>query len=617
MIVTSAPSAYAGSSLAKGNSNQDADTIFENGAVYTVDKDRSWAEAVAVKDGKILYVGDNEGVEAFKGTDTKVIDLKGKMLTPGFTDGHNHAYLMAESLFWLDLTYSDEDPQEAIEDYLKKNPDLEQLRGVGGPISRNSSARGLTPREYLDEVVSDIPAAFISNGHHALYVNSKALEIAGIDKDTPDPPGGVIGRDPETGEPTGVLQEFGAQNLVINALPQSDFTVEQYKEALLEWQKMANEFGITSAFVPIHYTTERLLQAFEGLDNEGKLTVRFDLGLWADENRGTEQVEEFIEMRDKYQGDLFKINTIKIFADGAGKMVWDQEVLEETVAALDKEGFRVYTHAIGNANFSPTSNVLDAYEHAAEVNGKRDSRHAITHVFWVKEEDVSRFRDLEAIPVPQPPWFRGAERENQHRMNSYFEAGIPVASSSDFPSSGDYIREMYPLTGIEVGITRPGTEKASLDDMIDSYTINGANLIFQEDERGSIEVGKKADLVVIENNLFKIPVTEISKTKVLMTYFEGQEVFRHPSLINASFIKTVVGELEEAGEITNHGAARSLQVHLESVYHFENREQAEKVIKHMQGFNILLDNHKKNGLMSERAYNTLKNYADSLNKNWQ
>lgn len=541
----------------KVTSNQTADLIFKNGEVYTVDKDRSWGKAVAVKNGKILYVGDNKGVAAFKGNDTRVIDLKGKMVMPGFTDSHNHAYLMAESLFWLSLNpYSTvEKRQQAIKDYLKEHPNIKQLRGVGwDDIKRDSKSRGLAPKELLDQVVPDIPAVFISNGHHSILVNSKALEIAGIDKNTPDPQGGTIERDPKTGEPTGILNEFSAENLVINVLPQPDFTVKQYKKTLLTWQKTAAEDGVTSVFVPVHYPTESLLKAFEELDNAGKLTVRYDLGLWADENKGTKQIGGLKELRDKYQGKSYKIDTIKIFADGVGenKLVWDQNVLEKTVAALDKEGFRVYIHAIGNQGFYPSHNALDAFEYAAKLNGKRDSRHVITHLDWVKEDDVARFKDLGAIPVPQPSWFgkdwytnvRGEGLKELNHMGSYFEAGIPVASSSDFPSTDTFKRDMYPLTGLEVGITRLDPdkttedglnkvvwpkEKASLEDMITSYTINGAHLIFQEDERGSIEAGKKADLIVLDKNLFQIPVTSIGEAKVLMTFFEGKEVFRHPN----------------------------------------------------------------------------------------
>ncbi len=356
----------------KKKSNQAADLIFKNGVVYTVDEAQSEGEAVAVRDGEILYVGDDQGVTAFKGSDTRVIDLKGKMVLPGFIDSHNHAYLMAESLFWLSLNpYSTvEERHLAIKDYLKKHPDMKQLRGVGwDEIKRDSESRGLAPRELLDQAIPDIPAVFISNGHHSILVNSKALEMAGIDKNTPDPEGGTIERDPKTGEPTGILHEFSAQNLVINALPQPDFTVSEYEETILTWQKVAAEDGITSVFVPVHYPTENLLKAFKSLDHAGKLTARYDLGLWADETKGTEQIGRLKELRDKYQGKSYKVDSIKIFTDGVGehKLVWDQEVLEKTVAALDKEGFRVYIHAIGDQGFYPSHNALDAFEYAFKV----------------------------------------------------------------------------------------------------------------------------------------------------------------------------------------------------------------------------------------------------------
>ncbi|MEU6041223.1 amidohydrolase [Actinomadura sp. NPDC047616] len=538
-------------------STRAADMVLRNGQIYTVDKRRSWAQAVAVKNGKIVYVGSNRGAAAFTGSKTKVIDLRGKMMTPGFVDGHNHAYLMAESLFWLSLNPHDTvaKRQDAIRKWRAQNPDAKQLRGVGwDSAASDAKAAGVMPRELLDAVVPDIPVVIISNGHHSLLVNSKALELAGITKDTKNPPGGIIERDEKTGEPNGIVHEFSAQNLIINALPQPDFTVDQYRQTIEKWQQTAAADGITSTFVPVHYPTVNLLKAFEAMDDAGELTVRFDLGLWADENRGTEQVDDLVALRAQYQGERYKIDTIKIFADGvgAGQLVWDQRVLEQTVAALDKEGFRVYVHAIGNPEFYPSSNALDAFEYAAKKNGKRDSRHVVTHADWVKQDDVKRLQRLGVIPVPQPPWFGKDwyddvprnKLNNLNRFKSYLTAGIPVVSSSDFPSSDTFEQDMYPLTGIEVGMTRldPTTtreedldqaawpkERATLPEMITSYTINGAHMIFAENERGSIEVGKKADLVVIEQNLFATPVTQISEKKVVLTLFEGKETYRGPS----------------------------------------------------------------------------------------
>ena len=530
-----------------------AGLILKNGAIYTVDVARSWARAVVVRDGRIVYVGDDAGSDAFAGSGTKVVDLEGKMVLPGFVDGHNHAYLMAESLFWLSLNpfATVEARQAAIRDRVTADPDLRQLRGVGwDDIEKDAAAAGVAPKDLLDAAAPDIPVVIIDNSHHNFWVNSAALALAGIDASTADPTGGTIERDPKTGEPNGVLREFAAQNLVINALPQPDFTAEEYQETILTWQELAARYGITSAFVPVHYPTETLLQALEALDNSGRLTVRYDLALWADENEGTEQIGHLKALRDAYQGESYKVDSVKIFSDGIGeeKLVWDQSDLEQTVTALDKEGFRVYVHAIGNPTFFPSGNVLDAFEKALDANGRRDSRHAITHLDWVKPEDVARFRDMGVLAVPQAAWFgkpwydgtTGDAKKNQQRFQSLEDAGVVVVSSSDFPSTDTFERDMYPLTGLEVGMTRldPDTateaelagipqpeERASLEEMIASYTINGAYMIFDERDRGSIEPGKKADLVVLDRNLFELPATSVGEARVLQTYFEGEQVF--------------------------------------------------------------------------------------------
>lgn len=530
-----------------------ADLLIENARVYTVDAARSWAQAVAVKDDKVIYVGLDAGAVVCKGQATKVVDLEGQMLLPGFVDGHNHAYLMSESLFWLSLnSYSTvKDRQQALTQYRRTHSDIRQLRAVGwDDIEKDAAAAGVTPRLLLDQAVDDIPVAVISNDHHQILANSKALQLAGIGRDTPDPQGGYFSRDSQTGEPSGVLHEFAAQNLVIRALPQPDFTVDEYKQTLLAWQKVANADGLTSVFVPIHYPTESLLQAFKALDQEGKLTLRYDLALWANENRGVEQVPELVALRAKYRGKSFRIDSVKLFSDGVGasKLVWDQRVLEQTVAAFDKVGFRIYVHAIGNAEFYPSSNVLDAFAYAQKMNGRRDSRHSITHLDWTRHEEIRRFQELGVVVVPQPVWFGKNwyadapqdKRVDLNMLESYFKAGVPVVSSSDFPSSDTFRLDMYPLAGIEVGMTRldpitttaadPGSaawprERATLPEMIASYTINGAYLTFSEHETGSIEVGKQADFVVLDRDLFRIPVTSISDVKVTATYYEGKEVF--------------------------------------------------------------------------------------------
>lgn len=493
------------------SSNQKADLIFESGSVYTVDATKTNAEAVAVKDGKIVYVGSNSGLENWRGQGTQVIDLEGKTLLPGFVDTHNHAYLRAESMYWVNLnTQTLEGYKKDTQDFLAKHPDVKQIRGVGWNLNyvlEQAKITGKSPAALLDDIVGkDIPAVFITHGHHEVWANTRAMQNAGITATTPNPEGAFIDHDDE-GNPTGIFREFGAQNLVISALPQSDFTIDEYKNAILSFQQdLAPQRGVTSVMVPIHYPTDTLLEAMQALDTESKLTVRYDLLQWADENRGTEQIPGFIERRDKYKGKFFKTDSIKIFGTGAsstyGSVVWNQEVLKKTVAALDKEKFRVYIHDIG-----PTKTynlMLDAFEYAQQQNGTRDARHMITHV------------SDEAIPTI-PRFLKLGVRADGHPLpKAFFDAGVKVNSSSDYP-----VRDFFPMTRIAQGVQ----SGIPLETMIASHTINGAEAIFAEKETGSIEKGKAADFVVMSNNLFTLAPKDLEKSEVLMTVFNGKVVY--------------------------------------------------------------------------------------------
>lgn len=500
-----------GSSYAKTSSDQQADLIFQNGTVYTADAQYPEATAVAVKSGKIVYVGNNSGLKNWKGQQTQIVDLKGKMLLPGFIDTHNHAYLRAESMYWVNLgTQSLAGYKQATQDFLTQHPNAKQVRGVGWNLKyilEQAKTTGKSPAELLDEIVGkDIPAVFITHGHHEVWANTRALQNAGITAKTANPAGGFIDRDAQ-GNPTGILREFGAQNLVIQVLPQPDFTVDEYKNAILSFQQdLAPQRGVTSVLVPIHYPTDSFLDAMKFLDAESKLTVRYDLLQWADETRDTEQIPGLIERRAKYKGKFFKTDSIKIFGTGAsstyGSVVWDQEVLKKTVAALDKEKFRVYIHDIG-----PTSTynlMLDAFEYAQQQNGQRDARHIITHA------------SDEAIPTI-PRFLKLGVRADGHPLpKAFFDAGVALTSSSDYP-----VREFFPMTRIAEGVQ----SGIPLTAMIQSHTINGAEAIFAEKETGSIETGKSADLVVMDQNLFKVAPSALENAQVVMTVFNGKIVY--------------------------------------------------------------------------------------------
>jgi len=547
-----------------------ADWVLRNGAIYTLDSKERRAQSLAVGGGTILYVGDDAGVEAFVGPESRVIELGGKMVLPGFIDSHSHpsgALIQAVAVSLYDLR-SLEQYLEAVRRFAEENPDKQAVRGSGW-------SNALFPvtgpmKEDLDAVVSDRPVQLGSGDGHSSWVNSKALELAGITRDTPDPEGGVIERDPSTGEATGTLRE-SATGLVAAVLP--PFTMEERMAGLLAFQEMAAKDGVTTARVAaIGLSAAGDLDpsevvAYERLESEGKLRVRFRGSLLLPPDAPVERIRELVAERERQKEGLFEIDAVKIFVDGVvegetayllepyvhrpdyrGELLWDPDHLKEMVAAADREGFIVHIHAIGDA---ATGLALDAFQFAREKNGPRDARHQVTHLQLVTPSDVKRFASLAIIAVPQPFWFSkggfydaieapylGEERASrEYPMKSFFDAGVTVASASDFPVTIPF----SPVVGMKMGITRsfdPANpemvlgpeERVSLDQMIASFTRNGAFAARLEDRLGSLEVGKVGDVVVLDRNLFEVPTDQVGEAKVLLTLFEGREIYRAPGL---------------------------------------------------------------------------------------
>ncbi len=549
------------SAFAAQGTNQPADVVFSNGAVYTVDKKSSWAEAVAVRGDKIVYVGTDEGAKAFIGKDTKVTDLKGQMVLPGFIDSHTHASKTTGLIYSIDLFDggSVEEYVATIEKFVKEHPNEPALQGRGWS---NPVVPGIGPRkEVLDKIVPTTPIALTSDDGHSLWVNSAALKLAGITKDTPNPEGGIIERDPKTKEPSGTLRE-SAMNLVLSKI--GGYTVQQYKSGIEAYQEKAVERGVTTVRDPDMLRYPNVLEAYEELAKEDKLTIRFRNALTANPEKGPEQIAEFVKIRERNQHPLFQVNAVKIFLDGVvegataylekpyvhketnGELIWKPEVYNQTAAAVDKAGFQLHVHSIGDAS---TRIALDGMELAEKQNGKHDARHSLVHLQLVNETDIERFKKLGAVGIVQPFWFMqeegyydeievpylGRERaEKEYPMKSFLKKGVHVASSSDYIVTPEF----NPLHGIQQGITRieegvtdPSKianpdERATLAEMIASFTIDGAYANHVDDITGSIEVGKKADLIVLDKNLFKIPATQIKDAKVVLTLVEGKEVYR-------------------------------------------------------------------------------------------
>jgi len=539
---------------------QSANLVFKNGFIYTVDSLKSTAEAVAIRNGKFIYVGDDKGVEGFIGDKTKVIDLEKKLVLPGFIDAHCHPISSYRYFFELNLydIKSIQEIQNAIKEYLKSHPDAEYIKGRGWsdtdfPITGPD-------KKIIDEIVKDIPVSFTSDGGHSIWVNSKTLELAGITESTINPDGGVIERYANTNEPSGTLRE-NASDLVSKVFP--DYTVNDMMKGLEKYQDMALSFGITTVHDAYLDAGSNETDAFRNLENDGKLKIRFRASLYIDPEKGVEQINLLNDERIKNKGDLFQTNSAKIFIDGVvegstaylkesykhitdsrGELLWDLEKLNEICSELDKNKYQIHVHAIGDA---ATSVTLNSFRFAENQNGKRDTRNSITHLQLVDPPDIDQFKEMGIIAIPQPYWFikddyyyniqvpfLGQKRADaEYPMKSFFDSGVVVASSSDYPVT----IPCNPLKAIQIGITRSDLnttdsgeilwpeERVTLGQMIRSFTINGAYANFLEDETGSIEVGKMADLIVLDKNLFVIPVTTINEAKVLLTLFEGKEVF--------------------------------------------------------------------------------------------
>ena len=538
-----------------------ADRVFLNGAIYTVDADRSWAEAIAIREGKIVYVGNDEEAARHIGAETEIIDLVGQMMLPGFHDAHIH--ILTEVL-------SDEECNllriETVEEVAARLKECTALLGHGGERWITGAGWGewlwpdANPRKgLLDLLFPDRPVYLPSSFGHAAWVNSKALKIAGIDADTEDPEAGIIERDPETGEPSGTLRE-SAMTLVSEKIP--PFTLEQRKKRVLAGIDLSHANGITAVIEPgvgPDHIEQILAVADDGdfdLRAVASLSpIGWNAGVFGDE------VFEFMDSREAWRRPNIDVDSVKIYMDGviefgtspllepyedpkygSGEFFYEQDVVDRYFTRLDSMGLQIHVHAIGDA---AVRRALDAFEAMRAANGMSDNRHQIVHLQLIHEDDRPRFGDLSIAAVFQPLWaypdpavldldipMLGEERTWQmYPIASIQDTGGRIVGGSDY-----WVTDLDPLLAIETAITRqdPWTnegpvlnaaERVDLATMIEAYTINGAYQMGLEDEQGSIEVGKRADLVVLDRNLFELASSEINEARVTMTIFDGRTVY--------------------------------------------------------------------------------------------
>jgi predicted amidohydrolase YtcJ len=533
-----------------------ADLVLLGGVIYTVDAARTWAEAVAIKNGRILFVGTTGRAKRFIGKQTRVVQLQGKMVLPAFHDSHVHPISGGLELGECNLNEatSEEQVLETIRRFVAAHPQAKWIRGGGWQLFVFENAN--PHKSLLDKISADKPIYLTAADGHSAWVNSRALQLAGITKETPNPTNGRIERDPKTGEPTGTLRE-DASGLVGRFLPK--YSKADRLEGLRRALKMANGFGITS--LQDASVDEDELEIYAEFDRRGELTARVVAAMYADPDEGLKQLPRLKAWRRKYQSKNLRVNSVKIFADGViephtaallepyvglkgerGKPNWEADALNKMVVALDGEGFQVHIHAIGDR---AVRMALDAFEMARKINSTRDARHHIAHLELIHPQDIPRFRELNVIANFQPLWayadpyitkltepFLGAQRSRWlYPIGSVARSGAVVAMGSDWSVSS-----MNPLDAMQVAVTRRGLEDRSseswhaeelidLQTAISGYTMNGAYVNFEEKQSGSIEVGKLADLIVLDKNLFAIPQSEIHQTKVVMTLLEGKEVY--------------------------------------------------------------------------------------------
>jgi len=534
-----------------------ADLVFRNGAVYTVDAARSWAAAVAVRAGRIVYVGPDSLPPGLAGPHTETVDLRGGMLLPAFQDAHVHPISSGVELGEcnLDAVTTVREAAESIRAYAAAHPALGWIRGAGWQLTLFPSAN--PSKALLDSLVPGRPVVLASADGHSAWVNSRALALAGIGRGTSDPPNGRIERDPRTGEPSGTLRE-SATDLIDRVVPPR--SPAELAAGLGRAERLANSFGLTTLFSAL--TDEEELRAFADADRAGTLTVRVLAALTSEGEFGDTMLARLRAWRTRYATRLVRPTAVKLFQDGvieartaallapyldrhgdAGTPRRDQGDLDRMVAALDRAGFQIHIHAIGDRAIRMS---LDALAHARSVNGDHDARHSIAHLQLVDPADIPRFRALGVVANFEPLWSNGDEYLTklaepalgpvrsrwQYPIASVVRTGAVVSGGSDWSVSS-----LDPLEAIETGITHrePGDttspvwnppERVDLPTMISLYTINAAWAHHLERETGSIEVGKLADLVVLDRNLFEVPASRIHEARVLRTLLGGKTVYR-------------------------------------------------------------------------------------------
>lgn len=539
------------------------DTVFFNAAVYTVDASQEWAEAIAVEGDSIVYVGESDAALALAGDNTELIDLQGKLMLPAFVDSHFHplnggAYINALSL----NTYGTPDEWiAAIADFAEQRPDQEVLFGYGflattfGPVGPT--------RQQIDAVVPNRPVVIVDEGFHGAWLNSAALAALNITQDTPDPePGYSYYKRDANGDATGYLLE-ATGNMAIEAFDvKGDDAIVAGTGDVID---IMNAYGITAGYdAGGKLTAARTKILLDRIAAAGELTLRLKGSVRASSEDSAEKtIARALRRKTTVVGQNYHYDTLKIPNDGtvegrtaamfedyqgepgnSGMTVFTEEELTELIAAAAEQDIDVHVHSLGERAIHETLNAIEV------VRGRLPSsasRYAITHIQAITDQDVPRFAELNVIGQTTPLWASYDTYGKQFvsddqfqrfwRFKSIEDTGGRLSFGSDYPATGAGTLGLSPLVQIEIGHTRqmPGvadapiqpreSERLSIESLVRGYTLDAAYQLRMEDQIGSIEAGKKADLIVLENNIFEIDPYSIHATKVLQTWLGGEVIY--------------------------------------------------------------------------------------------
>ncbi len=542
---------------------ESADLLLLDARVYTVDAAQPWAEAVAVRGGKITWVGDGAGAARVRGERTRVINAGGRLVLPGFIDSHNHITFGSDpDIVTLNDAASFEDLRGRVREFAARRPDLQWIEGEGWNYSVLPGGRRPTAGD-LEGLTGGRPAFLASYDAHTIWLNREAMRRLSIGRKTERLPYGEVEHDPRTGEPTGFLTSFATMGLSVEGRRALKAALPSYSEArryerLRRNLERAAAAGITTIVEPQAFLED--LPVFQRARHEGILKPRLQVALFHPRGTTEAELDAFHAARREDDDDRLRVAAIKLYIDDViephtaallepyadrpdtrGDTLYPPDEFADVVTRIDRRGWQVFIHAIGDRGIRTA---LDAIERARKTNGPRDARHELVHIECLSPQDLPRFKALGVVACMQPRHCapeiaeRWGEAVGPGRWDyawafrSLEEAGAVLAFASDWN-----VAEMEPVVGIYDAMTRAGLDgrpagpwgkgqTVDLETAIRAYTIQGAWANFQEKNRGSIEVGKYADLVILSDDLFKMPPAEIPKARVLLTLVGGEEIHR-------------------------------------------------------------------------------------------